>query len=300
MITTSKTQLLATKILPPRCAPGLIDRPRLLDLVAQVETKQVAVIKAGPGFGKTSLAVAWAERLQQSGKLIAWLALDADDDEPTRFLFYVSHALRRASGVVGKAALDFISDISLVPFNTIVSTWINDLADIDDDVYLFLDNYHWITDYDIHNAISYLLRYAPTQFHLVLTATGEPSLPLGRLRAHNQLLEIDTAALRFDVAETRRFLEQENIAGLDPSGVRLLHAKTEGWPAVLRIVASTLCQPGQDFARYVRGLSGPYSCRVFSGFIVFSSRVKVIHLLLDTISYPVPRSWVLSVPCNLC
>jgi LuxR family maltose regulon positive regulatory protein len=90
MITTSKTQLLATKILPPRCAPGLIDGPRLLDLVAQVETKQVA------GFGKTSLAVAWAERLQQSGKLIAWLALDADDDEPTRFLFYVSHALGRA------------------------------------------------------------------------------------------------------------------------------------------------------------------------------------------------------------
>ena len=257
MIATSKTQpLLATKILPPQCAPGLIDRPRLLDLVAQVETKQVAVIKAGPGFGKTSLAVAWAERLQQSGKLIAWLALDADDDEPTRFLFYVSHALGRASGGVGKAALDFISDISLVPCYTIVSTWINDLVDIDDDVYLFLDDYHRITDRDIRNAISYLLRYAPTQFHLVLTATGEPSLPLGRLRAHNQLLEIDTAALRFDVAETRRFLEQENIVGLDPSGVRLLHAKTEGWPAVLRIVASTLCQPGQEFARYVRGLSG--------------------------------------------
>ena len=87
---TSKTQLLATKILPPHCAPGLIDRARLLDLIAQVQAKQVAVIQAGPGFGKTSLAVAWAERLQKSGKSIAWLTLDADDDEPTRFLFYVS------------------------------------------------------------------------------------------------------------------------------------------------------------------------------------------------------------------
>jgi hypothetical protein len=58
MIATSKTQLLATKILPPQCAPGLIDRPRLLDLIAQVQAKQVAVIQAGPGFGKTSLAVA--------------------------------------------------------------------------------------------------------------------------------------------------------------------------------------------------------------------------------------------------
>jgi LuxR family transcriptional regulator, maltose regulon positive regulatory protein len=148
MITTSKTQLLATKILPPRCGPGLIDRPRLLDLIAQLETKQVAIIKAGPGFGKTSLAVAWVERLQQCGKSIAWLALDADDDEPTRFLFYVSHALRRAVDGVGEAAIDLISDISLVPFNTIVSTWINDLADIDDDVYLFLDGYHHITDHD--------------------------------------------------------------------------------------------------------------------------------------------------------
>jgi LuxR family transcriptional regulator, maltose regulon positive regulatory protein len=160
----------------------------------------------------------------------------------------VSHALRRASDGVGEAAIGLISDVALVSFNTIVSTWINDLADIDDDVYLFLDDYHRITDTEIRDSVSYLLRYAPTQFHLVLTATGEPSLPLARLRAHNQLLEIDTAALRFEVEETRQFLEQENIGGLEPSEVRLLHAKTEGWPAVLRIVAATLCQPGQDSA----------------------------------------------------
>jgi LuxR family transcriptional regulator, maltose regulon positive regulatory protein len=256
MIATSKTQLLATKILPPHCAPGLIDRPRLLDLIAQVQAKQVAVIQAGPGFGKTSLAVAWAERLQKSGKPIAWLTLDADDDEPARFLFYVSHALRRASDGVGESAIGLISDVALAPFNTIVSTWINDQADIDDDIYLFLDDYHRITDTEIRDSVSYLLRYAPTQFHLVLTATGEHSLPLARLRAHNQLLEIDTAALRFDVEETRQFLEQENIGGLEPSEVRLLHAKSEGWPAVLRIVAATLCQPGQDSARYVRGVLG--------------------------------------------
>ena len=229
---------------------------RLRDLIAQVQTKQVAVIKAGPGFGKTTLAVAWAEQLQQTGKSIAWLALDDDDNEPTRFLFYVSHALRRALDGVGEAAIDLISDISLAPFSTIVSTWINDLADIDDDVYLFLDDYHRITDHEINNAVSYLLRYAPTHFHLVVTATSEPSLPLTRLHAHNQLLEIDTETLRFDMNETCRFLAQENISRLDPSDVRLLHAKTEGWPAVLRIVAATLCQPGQDIARYVQGLSG--------------------------------------------
>jgi LuxR family maltose regulon positive regulatory protein len=259
MASTSQTQLLATKIVPPHCAPGLINRPRLLDLLELVQTKQVAVITAGPGFGKTSLTLAWAERLREIGNSVAWLTLDDDDDEPTRFFFYMSHALRRAIDGVGDAAIGLISDISLPPFNAIVSTLINDLADIDDDVYLFLDDYHRITDHEIHNAIAYLLRYAPTQFHLVLTTSRGVSLPLGRLRAHNQLLEVDTEALRFDVEETHRFLEQENIVGLDPSDVRLLHAKTEGWPAVLRIVATTLGRPGQDFSGTCRESRARYA-----------------------------------------
>jgi LuxR family maltose regulon positive regulatory protein len=156
MIAKSKTQLLATKILPPQCAPGLIDRARLLDLIAQVQAKQVAVIQAGPGFGKTSLAVAWAERLQKSGKQSL--------DEPARFLFCVScvTARERRGWRIGNRA-DFRRRA-------------DDLADIDDDIYLFLGDYHRITDTEIRDSVSYLLRYAPTQFHLVLTATGEPSL----------------------------------------------------------------------------------------------------------------------------
>jgi LuxR family maltose regulon positive regulatory protein len=256
MIGGRKTQLLTTKIRPPRRPPGLIDRPRLFDLTAQARTKQVVLVKAGPGFGKTALALAFVEQLRQLGKPVAWLALDDEDDEPTRFLFYVSHALRRAVPGVGDAAIDLLSDISLVQFSAIVSTWINDLADVEEDVYLFLDDYHHITDHEIYDVVSYLLRYAPTQFRLVATATGEPSLPLGRLRAHNQLLEIDTESLRFDLDETSRFLDQENIRGLDVSLVRLLHSKSEGWPALLRIIAATLVQPGQDSEAYIRSLTG--------------------------------------------
>jgi LuxR family maltose regulon positive regulatory protein len=240
----------------PSRPPGLIERPRLLDLIALARTKQVALVRAGPGFGKTTLAVAFVEQLQRNGNPVAWLALDDEDDEPTRFLLYVSHALRRAVPGVGDAAIDLLSDISLVQFSTIVSTWINDLADVAEDVYLFLDDYHHISDHEIYSAVSYLLRYAPAQFHLVLTATGEPAMPLARLRAHNQLLEIDTDALRFDLDETNRFLEQENIGGLDMSVVRLLHAKSEGWSALLRIIAATLVQEGKDNEAYIKSLSG--------------------------------------------
>ncbi len=243
---THFTQPLTPKFTLPPCAPGLIDRPHLLALAEQARTKQVTMIRAGPGFGKTTLAIAWAQQLRQRNTSTAWLTLDDDDDEPARFFLYASHAFRSATQCVGEAAIGLLSDISLVSFDTIVSSWVNDLARCDGDVYLFLDNCHLVTDHEISRSVSYFLEYAPRQFHLVLTAIDEPSLPLSRLRAHNQLFEIDAAAMRFDEEETFRFLEREKINGLDPSEVRVLHAKTEGWPAVLRIVATTLSQPEQD------------------------------------------------------
>jgi LuxR family maltose regulon positive regulatory protein len=93
MLGGKQLQFLATKVVPPRC-PGLIERPRLLDVTSELSGKRLAVLKGPAGFGKTSLAVAWLQRLQQSGNAVAWFTIDPDDDEPATFLFYVAHALR--------------------------------------------------------------------------------------------------------------------------------------------------------------------------------------------------------------
>jgi LuxR family maltose regulon positive regulatory protein len=222
---------LATKVVPPRCL-GLIDRPRLLAMAAHLPGKRLAVIKAPAGFGKTSLASSWSEWLQQRGSSVAWLAIDPDDDEPPRFFFYVTQAMHRATPGVGADALDLIKETFLISPQAIVSTLINDLTDIDEEVYLFLEDYHWVTDPEIHHAIAFLLRHAPSQVHVVLTARTEPPLPLASLRANNQLLEIDASELRFDLQETREFLENEKPGSLDLADVKVLHSRTEGWPAV--------------------------------------------------------------------
>jgi LuxR family maltose regulon positive regulatory protein len=233
----------------------LIDRPRLLAMAARLASKRLAVIKAPAGFGKTSLAASWLEWLHQRGSPVAWLAAGSDDDEPARFLFYVAQAMHRVMPGVGADALDLIRETFLISPHAIVSTLINDLADVDEDVYLFMDDYHWVTNQELHDAVAFFLRHAPSQAHVVITTRTEPALPLASLRANNQLLEIDASALRFDQQETREFLQHENIGGLDLADMNILHVKTEGWPAALRIVVST-SSPGQDFRQYVRDLSG--------------------------------------------
>jgi LuxR family transcriptional regulator, maltose regulon positive regulatory protein len=246
---------LATKILPARFG-GLVARPRLVAILSELPAKRLAVIKAPAGFGKTSLTAAWAEKLEQDGNYVGWLTIDSDDDEATRFLFYVSQALHHACPDVGAGAIALILENNLIDPTAILSSLINDLAEIEDDVYLFLEDYHWLRTSRIHQAVAYFLEHAPSHCHVVLTTRAEPSLPLATFRAKNQLLEIDALALRFDQQETQAFVEHTRPGTLELADVQLLQRKTEGWPAALRIIASMPSQSGADLKEYVRNLSG--------------------------------------------
>jgi LuxR family maltose regulon positive regulatory protein len=246
---------LATKIVPARFG-GLVTRPRLASILSELPAKRLAVIKAPAGFGKSSLAAALAEKLMQEGNSVGWLTIDSDDDEATRFLFYVAQALHHGCPDVGAEAIGLIIENNLIDPTVVISSLINDLAEIDDDIFLFVDDYHWLNASRIHQIVAYFLKHAPSHCHVVLTTRTEPPLPLATLRAQNQLIEIDTGALRFDMQETQAFLESTRPGVLELPDIQLLQRKTEGWPAALRIVASMPSQYGLAFKEYVRGLSG--------------------------------------------
>ncbi|MFY9899613.1 MAG: LuxR C-terminal-related transcriptional regulator [Xanthobacteraceae bacterium] len=256
MLTEGRPQLLATKILRPRPATGLIERQRLNELAAQVPEKQLAIIKAGAGFGKTSLALSWAQSLEENGHRVAWFSIDAEDNEPTHFLFYFTHALRHACAELGSEAVSLIGEGPLGLPQTIASALINDLTNVDDEVVLFLDDYHLLTDPEIHKVMSFFIKRAPYNFHLVLTTRSAPDLAVMKIRAQNQLLELDELALRFTLDETREFLDRAGLNQLEMRDVRALHAKTEGWPAILRIIACTKFSSTADLREFISGLSG--------------------------------------------
>ena len=104
---------------------------------------------------------------------------------------------------LGEAQIGLMLEIPLVHPHTIVSMLVNDLADIDNEVFLFLDDYHLVTDPAIRRVVSFLLRHVPSHLHLVLTTRLEPPLSLGGLLAKNRLLEVDASVLRFDYSFAR-------------------------------------------------------------------------------------------------
>jgi LuxR family transcriptional regulator, maltose regulon positive regulatory protein len=282
---------LATKTVPARFK-GLVARPRLLAILSELPAKRLGVIKAPAGFGKSSLAATWAERLEQSGSSVGWLTIDSDDDEATRFLFYVSQALHHACPDVGAGAIGLILENNLIDPTAILSSLINDLAEIEDDVYLFLEDYHWLNASRIHQTVAYFLKHAPSHCHVVLTTRTEPPLPLATLRAQNQLIEIDAMALRFDLQETQAFVDSTKPGVLELPDVQLLQRKTEGWPAALRIISSMRSQSGLGLKEYVHSLSGSqrpiaaYLAEMLDGLPVEVVDFMLRTAILDRLSGP--------------
>ena len=283
---------LATKVVPPRLPMDLIDRPRLVGLAERVECKRLTVIKAPAGFGKTSLAVAWLDRLRASGAQVAWLSLDAEDDEPARFLNYLAHALRHTCGNVGAAAISLTADSAFVPSHVVVSTLVSDLVEVDDEVVLFLDDYHLVSDPAVHDAMSFFIEKAPPHVHVVLCSRTDPSLPLARLRAGGDLLEIDASALRFDFDETRHFIEHALPGMRNASYIEALFARTAGWAAALRISMSVVsrkeCQPAQG-RNAPSGTSRPFAAYIEQIFERLPTEMVEFMLrtsILDRLSAP--------------
>lgn len=255
---------LVTKVMLPRQPAGLIERPRCLAALAPAREKRLVLVKASAGFGKSALALGWATQLRRAGDKIAWLTLEADDDEPSRFLHYLAHALQQGCGA-GAAALNLLAETSLAAPHAVTAALINELAELEDEIFLFLDDYHYISHPLIHEAVSFFIQHAPAQFHLVMITRSEPPLHLARLRVQNQILEIDTAMLRFSLDETRNFLELEQSDQIDPIHVRQLHSTTEGWPAALRISASAALWQHDDIGRHVHTL--PAASRPFAAYL---------------------------------
>ncbi|MBX3001685.1 MAG: hypothetical protein KF893_24390 [Caldilineaceae bacterium] len=214
----------------------------------------MTLVSAPAGFGKTTLVSEW---IADCDRPVAWLSLDKGDNDPTRFLTYFVATLQRIAATIGAEMLAVLESPQPPPTESILTTLLNDIAAIADDFILILDDYHAIESQAVDNALNFLLDHLPPQMHLVIATREDPHLPLARLRARDQLLELRAADLRFSPAEAAEFLNQTMGLNLSAGEVAALETRTEGWIAGLQLAAISM-QGQEDVAGFIKSFTGSH------------------------------------------
>jgi LuxR family maltose regulon positive regulatory protein len=258
------TTILQTKLYKPQLPSTIVARPRLVELLDEGmrQSHKLALISAPAGFGKTTLVIEWTHNSDQP---IAWLTLDAGDNDPARFWAHFIAALQTIYEGIGEAALTAFQSRRPPPIETLIADIINEITVIPDpfprssvsDFSLVLDDFHLITNHQINDALTFLLNNLPSQMHLVLSCRADPILPLARLRSRGQLTEIRSADLRFTTDEAAAFLNEVMGLGLSVEEISTLDERIEGWIAGMQMAALSM-RGRKDVSGFIKSFSGSH------------------------------------------
>jgi len=246
--------LLKTKLYIPVPSASRVVRAHLLDRLDKVERKALTIISAPAGFGKTTLLAEW---IAQTALPVAWLSLDNGDNDPYRFLSYLIAALESVQEGVGTEAGQLMRSQQMTTNLIILASLINDLGKIADSYVLVLDDYQFISEHAVHEMVAYLLDHIPANMHIVIASRADPPLQLGRLRAHDQMLELRTQDLRFTPDEAIEFLNKVMRLGLSTEDIDALESRTEGWVVGLKMAALSL-KEHENTSEFIRTFSGSH------------------------------------------
>lgn len=250
--------LLTTKLNMPQLRHNLVPRTHIAQRLnanlvqEQGFARQLTLVSASAGFGKTTLVAAWLRRAPQP---VTWLTLDEHDNDPARFLTYLVAALQQVDARIGQSTQDLLSAPQPPPADVVLTALINEIAQVSRPFFLVLDDYHKIHSRTIHDQLGYILEHQPRTLHLVVITREDPLLPISRLRARNQLLELRQIDLRFTTAEVTEFFSRTVGLDLPPQVIAILEDRTEGWVAGLQLAALSLHHQG-DVDDFLRAFAG--------------------------------------------
>lgn len=250
--TDEPTVLLASKSAPPAIRARLIERTALIEILSAEPSRKLTLLSAPAGWGKTSLLAQWA-RGSDDRRRRGWLSLDASDNDPARFWACAIKAICRASPGVAPRALELIK-LGADP-RQVVPTLLDELAGIEHQIALILDDYHVVENRAVHEQVGFVVERMPHTFQLVIATRSDPMLPLARLRARGELLELRAEELRFRAGEAMELLNGVLGLTLTDAQVQLLFHRAEGWAAGLHLAGLSLTGR-TDAAAFIQTFAG--------------------------------------------
>jgi ATP/maltotriose-dependent transcriptional regulator MalT len=246
--------MLKTKLFIPPVRANCIVRPRLAEQISRGLDRALVLISAPAGYGKTTLVSSWLREINVPS---AWLSLDEGDNDPIRFLQYLIAALQRIVPTLRSDLAGLLQGMQPAPFDATTSLLINEIAENSAPFVLVLDDFHVIHSSAILEMLAFLLEHVPPQMHLVLLARTDPPLPLARLRARDQLVDIRANQLRFTLDEIAVFMNTVMGLKLSADDIAAMGARTEGWIAGLQLAALSM-QSCQDIHGFVSAFTGSH------------------------------------------
>ena len=249
--------LIRAKLHPPQLNRRVIARPRLLAHLREQPERRLTMVVAPAGFGKTTIVAQWlfALQAQPSHLQVAWLTLDTEDSAIERCWRYLIAAITQVFPASCTESLALLDAQQLPPPRSLADVLANDLTALPNPLVLVLDDYHQITNQDIHDALMRLVAHLPTHVQLVIVSRSTVPWTVGRLRGQGLLTDLRAADLRFTTGEVRELLQQTlGTAPLDEV-TTLLHTRTEGWAVGLQLASLSL-HAAPDIAALAQGLRG--------------------------------------------
>jgi LuxR family maltose regulon positive regulatory protein len=217
-------------------------------------SRKLTLISAPAGFGKTTLVSEW---VAGCGKSVAWLSLDEGDNDPARFTSYLIKALQTIQMGIGEGLLAVLQSPQPLQIENILTNLLNEISTTSENFLLVLDDYHSIDSQPVNQSLVFLIDHLPPQMHLVIITREDPSLPLARYRAKNQLTELRASDLRFTPDEAGAFLNQVMGLKLLAEDIAALETRTEGWIAGLQLAALSM-QGREDTASFILAFTGSH------------------------------------------
>ncbi len=238
--------LIRPKIIPPRCADTVIERPRLAGRRLE-SLRSLTLFLAPPGYGKTTLAMQWSAQLRAAGFAVCWLSLDENDNDPDTFLSYLAAAfeesgfqgLRSLTAALGEMQPTLRARLGLAAMIHAIDAGAHKLFFVIEDV-------HRIDNPCVLGLLDTLIERTPANMHLCLTARARPNLKLAARRIQGQVSVLEAPELRFTLSETLAYFGP----GHPHDAVLRLQESCEGWPVALQIAKPYLdggAKTAEDF-----------------------------------------------------
>ncbi|MGA5546178.1 protein kinase domain-containing protein [Mycobacterium sp. NPDC051198] len=230
----------ASKYRPPTPAKELVTRTRLNELLRGGGQRRLIFIHAPSGYGKSTLAAQWRNELASAGIEVGWLTVDEDDNNVVWFLAHLIEAIRRVRPTLAATLSATLEEHGENADRYVLSALVDEIHASGERMAVVIDDWHRVTNARAIAALGYLLDNGCHHLQLIVTSWSGAGLPLGKMRIHDEIIEIDSTTMRFDLDESRSFLVDVGHLDISATEVEALAASTDGWAAALQLVALSL------------------------------------------------------------